>query len=304
MIKIMSQKRLWLGLGFVVLIGLCFYASAKLVRRYLATQPRAGADQYLQVDSLKRAYDLHVPSSYKSNQPVPLLIALHGTGGNGNVIKQQTGFNQLAEQKGFIVVYPDGVKQHWDARRGNQPETTNDVGFISALIDDLGNRYSIDRRRIYATGFSNGGTFTHRLACELSNTITAIAVVSATMPENLTSRCQAAKPIPVLLIHGTKDEAIPYATAGRGLLSVPDTFKYWSTHNRCSPLPKELPLTIPGIQTKTYGQCASQTSVVLHSIEGGGHEWAGSAAKATDAIANQFSASAVIWDFFNQYAGK
>ena len=303
MIKMIQQQRLWLGLGCAVLVGLCFYASAKLVQRYLATQPRSSASGYLQVGNLKRAYDLHVPASYKSNQPAPLLIALHGTGGNGNVMKQQTGFNQLAEQNGFIVVYPDGVKQHWDARRGNQPETTNDIGFISALIDDLGSRYSIDRRRIYAAGFSNGGTFTHRLACDLSDKITAIAVVSATMPANLTSRCQTTKPIPVLLIHGTKDEAIPYATAGRGLLSVPETFSYWSTHNRCSSLPKELPPTISGVQTKMYEQCANQASVILHSLQGGGHEWA-SEAKATDAIANQFSASAVIWDFFNHYSGK
>jgi polyhydroxybutyrate depolymerase len=303
MIKMMQQQRLWLGLACVVLVGISFYASAKLVRRYLANQPRSGASGYLQIGNFKRAYDLHVPAAYKSNQPAPLLIALHGTGGNGNAMKQQTGFNQLAEQKGFIVVYPDGVKQHWDARRGNQPETTNDVGFITALIDDLENRYSIDRRRIYATGFSNGGTFTYRLACELSDKIAAIAVVSATMPANLTSRCQTTKPLPVLLIHGTKDEAIPYATAGRGLLSVPDTFKYWSTHNRCSSLPKELPPTLSGVQTKTYGQCANQTSVVLHSIQGGGHEWA-SDAKAGDSIAKQFSASAVIWDFFNQYTSK
>ena len=303
MIKMMHQQRLWLGLGCAVLVGISFYAAAKLVRRYLATQPRSSANGYLQIGNLKRAYDLHVPASYNRNQPAPLLIALHGTGGNGNVMKQQTGFNQLAEQKGFIVVYPDGIKQHWDARRGNQPETTNDIGFISALIDDLGSRYSIDRHRIYAAGFSNGGTFTHRLACELSDKITAIAVVSATMPANLTSRCQAAKPVPVLLIHGTKDETIPYATAGRGLLSVPDTVKYWSTHNRCSSLPNESPLTISGVQTKTYGQCARQTSVVLHSIQGGGHEWA-SDAQASDSTTKQFSASEVIWDFFNQYISK
>jgi polyhydroxybutyrate depolymerase len=299
--KITKQTRLWLGISSVLLVGACLYASVKLVRGYQTAQPRSDADHYLQVNNLKRAYDLYVPSSYSANQPMPLVLAFHGVGGNGSLMEQQTGLNQLAEREGFIVVYPDAVNRHWDARRGSQPETTNDIGFISALIDDLDHRYAIDRRRVYATGFSNGGMFTHRLACDLGDKITAIATVSATIPENLSRICRSTKPTPVLLIHGTNDEAVPYATSSKGLLSAPETFKYWSGHNRCSsPAVLQASTGTSAVHVKTHQHCAKQTQVRLYSIQGGGHEWTGSEAKTPDPAiqADQFNTSKVIWNFF------
>ncbi|MDX2230873.1 MAG: alpha/beta fold hydrolase [Leptolyngbyaceae cyanobacterium bins.349] len=301
--KITKQNRLWLGLGSVAVVGVCLYASSKLVRRYMATLPRSNADHYLQVDNLKRAYDLYVPSSYNGDRPVPLVLALHGVGGDGSTMEQQTGFNQLAERDGFIVVYPDAVNRHWHSRRNSQPDPHNDIGFIATLIDDLSQRYSIDRRRIYATGFSNGGIMTHRLACELSDKVSAIAVVSAAIPEFVSRNCQSNQPISVLLIHGTKDDAIAYATPGGGLRSVPDTLKHWSDHNRCtSPIVQPSSAKTANVKVQTYKSCAKQTQVTLHSIQGGGHEWPRADSKTTNATTptHSFDASTVIWDFFQQ----
>jgi polyhydroxybutyrate depolymerase len=251
---------------------------------------------------------LHVPSSYNSKKPIPLVFAFHGIGGNGKAMKEQTGFNNIAEQAGFIVVYPDAINKHWDARRGGQPETTNDVGFISALIDDLGKNYTIDRSRIYATGFSNGGMFTHRLACELSDKIAAVAIVSATMPENLSRNCKPAKPISVLLMHGTNDQAIPYNTPGKALLSLADTVKYWSNHNRCSPqvVKESLPKT-PQMRLESYQQCTNQTNVRLYTIQGGEHSWPVAKSGTTDTPSKpseEINASAIIWDFLSKHSAK
>ena len=282
--------------------------AAKVIRAQLALQPRRDADGFLKVGNLKRAYNLHVPSSYNSKKPMPLVLAFHGVGANGKEMAKMTGFSQLAEQAGFIVVYPDAIRKHWDARRGNQPETTNDVGFISALIDDLGQRYTLDRDRIYVTGFSNGGTFAYRLACELSDKITAIAAVSATMPENVARTCQPVKPISVLLMHGTKDAVIPYGPPGRALLSVADTVKFWSTRNRCSPqvVKESLPKS-PHIRLETYQQCNNETTVRLYTIEGAEHGWGDTQSGTTGTPgkpSEETNASTIIWDFFSKNSAK
>lgn len=302
------KKQLLVGLGCAVLLGAGLFIAAKLIRAKLALLPRGDADGFLQVGNLKRAYDLHVPSSYNSQKPIPLVLAFHGVGASGKEMAKMTGFSQLAEQSGFIVVYPDAIRKHWDARRSSQPETTNDVGFISALIDDLVQRYTIDLRRIYVTGFSNGGTFAYRLACELSNKITAIAAISATMPENVSRTCQPVKPISVLLMHGTKDSVIPYGPPGRALLSLADTVKYWSTHNRCSPqvVKESLPKS-PHIRLETYQQCTNETTVTLYTIEGAEHGWGDTQSGTTGTPgkpSQETNASAIIWDFFSKHSAK
>lgn len=302
------KRHLVVGLGCAVLLGASLFMAAKLIRAKLALQPRRDADGFLQVGNLKRAYNLHVPSSYNSKKPIPLVLAFHGVGGNGKEMAKMTGLSQLAEQSGFIVVYPDAIRNHWDARRSSQPETTNDVGFISALIDDLRQRYTLDDRRIYVTGFSNGGTFAHRLACELSNKITAIAAISATMPENVSRTCQPVKPISVLLMHGTNDAIIPYGPPGKALLSLADTVKYWSTHNRCSPqvVKASLPKS-PHIRRETYQQCNNETTVTLYTIEGAEHGWGDSQSGTTGTPgkpSQEANASTIIWDFFSKHSAK
>ena len=302
------KKQLLVGLGCAVLLGAGLFIAAKFIRAKLALLPRRDADGFLQVGNLKRAYDLHVPSSYNSQKPIPLVLAFHGVGASGKTMAEMTGLSQLAEQSGFIVVYPDAIRKHWDARRGSQPETTNDVGFISALIDDLGQRYTLDRRRIYVTGFSNGGTFAFRVACELSNKITAFAAISATMPENVSRTCKPVKPMSVLLMHGTKDSVIPYGPPGRALLSLADTVKYWTSHNRCSPqvVKESLPKS-PHIRLETYQQCTDQTTVKLYTIEGADHGWGDTPSGTTGTPgkpSQENNASVIIWDFFSKHSAK
>lgn len=305
--------QLWVGLGFIP-FGLLRKVrsflftrlkSAELKSSKPASLPRTDADGSLQVGDRTRYYDLHVPSSYIKGQSLPLVLVFHGAGGDGRAMQQLTGFSQLAEQEKFLVVYPDAIDKHWDARRRVQPETKNDIGFISALIEQLEQDYTLDRNRIYVTGFSNGGMFAHRVACELSDKIAAGAVVAATMPENLSRISQPSQPVSMLLIHGTDDPAVPYGSGGKALLSVADTVKYWVAHNHCTVQQSQEVLSAnSGVRLEAYKQSSNQTTVMLYTIEGGSHAWPNSSSGSgtPSRPSHSIDASTIIWDFFSKHS--
>ena len=147
-------------------------------------------------DNLKRTFNIHIPSFYNKSVQVPLVIALHGRGGNGwsMILLTRKGFNKLADKDGFIMVYPDGIELNWNDGRMDEEandrahrENIDDVGFISALIDTMIKDYNINPKRVYVTGISNGAIMSYRLACELSHKITAIAPVDGNIPVMLYS---------------------------------------------------------------------------------------------------------------------
>ncbi|MCB9248770.1 MAG: hypothetical protein H6613_09605 [Ignavibacteriales bacterium] len=117
--------------------------------------------------------------------------------------------NEVADTAGFIVVYPNAVLTAWSCGINLTAGHVNDVGFIDALLDTLANNYSIDEERIYCCGFSLGGFMSHRLACQLSNRIAAIADVAGSIAQDFTTNITTAHPMPVLKFHGT-DQIIPY----------------------------------------------------------------------------------------------
>lgn len=274
----------------------------------------------IQSGGLERTYLVHVPPVSGKTRSLPLLIALHGGGGTGQSMVTLTlgGLNTLADKEGFIVVYPDGVEKQWnDGREGDftraHREKIDDVGFISALIDHLAQKHEIDSQRVYATGISNGAMMSYRLACELSHKIAAVTPVCGAMPLDLVSRCSPAKPISVLVISGTEDRLVPWdggsVIGGRGrILSVPDSVKYWVTHNQCSATPVITmeadtdPQDGTRVRKEVYGQGKDGTEVILYAIEGGGHTWPGGYQYLPEAAIGRTSrdidANTVIWDFF------
>lgn len=279
------------------------------------------AHNSLIVDGLKRTYSIHVPFSYNGN-PIPLVIALHGGGGSAEKMASLTDFNALSDQKGFIVVYPEGVENHWnDGRKLQQYKThrenIDDIKFISVLIDHLAEEYSIDESRIYATGISNGAMMSCRLACELPGKIAAIAMVAGGMPEELSSYCIPSESISVLVMNGTEDPLILWEggeiTAGRqslgSTLSVSETVQFWVDHNKCLPpvitwLP-DLQDDGTRVRKEEYGQGENGTEVILYAIEGGGHTWPGGPQYASEYIISRtcydINASEVIWWFFSEH---
>ena len=259
-----------------------------------------------------RTYYLHTPKSYKPGRQMPLVLMFHGSHGSGNSIANVTRFNDLADKRGFIAVYPNGIDHYWrDASDGSS--AVNDVSFVTALIKHLEEIRSIDRQRIYATGFSNGGMLTQTLACKLSDRIAAFASVAGTLPANLASDCKPKVPVSVLMINGTGDRAVPYRGGriggiGREVVSIPQTVDLWQQHDGCASKVMQLPHKIAhnpdGVEISRYLGCRGGSEVVLVTVKQGGHAWPGSASQDVGQYRGNISginASQVIWDFFQRH---
>lgn len=286
----------------------------------LPTAPAEGAAVGRSIESggLQRTFVLHAPSSLRADGPTALVIVLHGGGGTGWGIERSTGFSQMADRYGFVVVYPDAVERNWNDGRGDlqirsQREGIDDVGFISAVITQVSREYSIDPRRVFATGISNGGFMSQMLAARLADRIVAIAPVAAGMGPAVAASLQPSAPVSVLVMNGTADPLVPY-TGGlvvrtRGeTISTDEIIRKWVTANHCAGVPvvSQLPDTDPSDGTRVtktaYLECAQRSVVILYRIEGGGHTWPGGRQYLPRAIVGRVSrdidASGVIWAFF------
>jgi len=172
----------------------------------------AQVDSVITVDGMERSYTVYVPQNYDEAVASPLVIVLHGSGGNGATSMVTTEFASLSETNGTILVYPNGYNLHWDFLDKNEyapdADVADDVLFINTLIDELASNYNIDRSRIYVTGISSGGYMALRLMCELP--IAGVAIISATATPELANHCLSLeKPIDTLIILGTEDSSFP-----------------------------------------------------------------------------------------------
>ena len=156
--------------------------------------------------SSKRTYILHVPPTYSTATTVPLMIALHGRTWTASSFRELSQLDQVADSKNFIIAYPDGEGTMWNAGNCCSTIGTDDVTLISGMIDSISSKYNIDKTRVWALGWSNGGMMAYRLACELSEKVTAIAIGGAVFA---TDSCKPAKPVSVFAIHGTDDQTLP-----------------------------------------------------------------------------------------------
>jgi len=274
----------------------------------------------LSVDGRARSYLVHVPPQYRSDQPVPVVLAFHGGGSNAEQMVRFCGLNEKADQEGFVVVYPNGTGRNeriltWNG--GNccayaMRNAVDDVGFVRALLDDLGKVLAVDRKRVFATGMSNGAIMAYRLASELSDRIAAIAPVAGPMG---TARCHPKRPVPVIHFHGTGDQYAPFH-GGQGSKSISPTFFYsvehsiraWVQANGCpeTPVVTELPDKADDgmrVRRKTYGPGKQGSEVVLVEIDNGGHTWPGRepllarlGPSTKDICAND-----LMWEFFTRH---
>ncbi len=243
----------------------------------------------LRVGDRTRSFAYYAPAEVTAHPP--LLIAMHGSGGSGDKLRWQTGygFDRLADAHGFVVVYPDGYEGHWNNCLKAAPFSArklhvDDIAFIRALIDHFHSTWGVDRARVFATGHSNGGQMSYRLALELPDEIRAVAAISASLavPENLDCR-ESGKPVPVLIMNGTDDPINPYG-GGRvsifGLVelgcvrSSVDTAAYFASLGAISvsPVTERLPGGDDGlwVERSTWGSPGT-LEVVLDTIHGGGH---------------------------------
>lgn len=261
-----------------------------------------------------RSYILRIaPGLIERGQKLPLVLVLHGGGGNAEITERMTGFTTKAAKEGFIVVYPEGSSRlkdkllTWNAGHccgyalNNQ---VDDVGFISALIDKLIKDYPVDPKRVYATGISNGGMMSHRLGIELSHKIAAIApVVAAVFGDEKTP----AQPVSALMINGMLDKSVPYqggppggrfpkAWDGTPVKPASAQGEFWTKANGCTaPTTEER----GSVLSQRY-RCAKGKAVELILLKDTGHTWPGGQRgfRGADDPGTTLNATEVIWAFF------
>ncbi|WP_018599882.1 PHB depolymerase family esterase [Mycobacterium sp. 155] len=278
--------------------------------------PTSWAAAQIDYGGLARSYELHVPAGV--DHPSGLVVNLHAAGATGRDQAALTHYDAVADAHGFIVVYPDGIDLSWaDGRGASVPDRQgiDDVGFISALVEQLVADYQVDRGRVFATGLSAGGFMANRLACDRPDLFAAIAPVGGTL--GIDVGCNPSRPVSVLATDGTADPIVPFdggAMTGRGgasdILSAPALVDRWRQVNDCPGVPaqEDLPATGDGTSTQrmTYAPCAQGTAVVFMRVDGGGHTWPGAPeilpVQAVGPASHGFDASEESWQFFDSHA--
>jgi polyhydroxybutyrate depolymerase len=259
---------------------------------------------------MRRTYLLHVPEKLGANAAAPLVLVFHGGGSHAATMPPFTRFDALADRHGFIVAYPEGVNSHWNDTRGLSP--ADDVAFVRTLMADVQRSFRVDARRMYATGISNGGFFSIRLACDLSRELAAVAAVAATMPETLVPACRPTAPVSVMFVVGTDD---PLVSIDGGVIarrngrnvSLRAAVDFWTHVNHMSQPPSaaELPDRLADgthVRQRVYRTPTGSAEVVVYTVEGGGHTWPGGSQYLPVALVGRTSANLdateAIWAFF------
>ena len=254
-------------------------------------------------DEIPREYTVYVPENYNHSIPTPILFAFHGFGGSNNYIMNSAGFNEIADEENFIVVYPQGslilnLFAHWNVGGFTQISNTDDVAFVDYLISSLSQMYNINLDRVYATGMSNGGFMSFLLACQLSNKIAAIASVTGSMTTQTLNECDPQREVPILQIHGTNDPIVPYNGIQEWNTPIDNVLDYWVLNNQCSPNPEINDLEDINndngftVQEIIYNNGLNGSIVKHFKVNGGTHVWFQD---------EDINSSSLIWEFFSNY---
>lgn len=245
-----------------------------------------------------RTYTVHIPAMYKPDHPEAVVLVFHGHGGSATDTDAASGFSELAEQRGFIAVSPQGLLDDdglpfW-ASIGPIDYGIDDALFVSDLLTKLQTGFCVDPRRIYATGFSNGGGMSGFLACKMAGRIAAFAPISGNYYA-LPDGCHPGRAVPILEIHGTADAIVPYQGISARenpswpLPSVAQWLQDWATRDGCTKGPVTFlqKSTVAGMQ---WTNCQKNATIVHYRVEGGGHD--------VPSSLGDRSTVATLWDFF------
>ncbi len=256
-------------------------------------------------DGRDRSYQVHTPQQLDG--PAPIVLVLHGGGGNATGTRDSLGFDTLADEHGFVAVYPNGTGKRffgklfgtWNSDDvccgAAHDEGVDDVAFLQQLIDVVATEHGGDAEHVFATGISNGGDMSHRLACELADRIDAIVPVGAPV---VIERCAPVRPVPVKIVHGTADPCALYdggevcggcwtqaveEISGQEAEGDSDTFPCqavpaqaagWRARNGCGET-ATASATTGAATCETFAEGCAGAEVELCTIEGGGHTWPG-----------------------------
>jgi polyhydroxybutyrate depolymerase len=266
----------------------------------------------------ERCYLLHVPEALDTSRPVMVVLSLHGFSSRPEGQVYLTGWDEIADREGFIVVFPQGTRLpiRWNATSLPGPEAADDVHYIRDVLADLEQLFAIDPSRIYVNGMSNGGAMTHRLACEMADVFAAAGVVAGPIID-LPSGCNPARPIPIIGFYGTDDPLVAYeggflseASARRmfrveasraRLYSAQAWAAGWAERNGCR---LDGAILGPGADVSAiyYSGCRDDGQVILYTVHGGGHTWPGGPdLPFLGATTQTISASELMLEFFREH---
>jgi polyhydroxybutyrate depolymerase len=280
-------------------IGLVLLTAAAPV---LAQQ--GDVEHSLAVGSSTRTYLLHVPAGAPAG-PLPLVVVFHGGGGNARNGARMSGMDAKADEGKFVAAYPNGsgpmagtllTWNTWQCCGYALDNHIDDVAFVRAMVEDIARGQSIDRKRIFATGMSNGGMMTYRVGCEMADVFAAIAPVAGALD---TESCKPSRPVSIVVFHGKADDRIrfeggvPLKSADfrhtRNDKPVSYAIDFWKRENRCEATASRD--RKGNVNHEAYACGATSTAVELYAIDGHGHAWPHGEISATD----------LMWDFFTRH---
>mgnify|MGYP001451115048 FL=1 len=275
------------------------------------------ANYSLNHNGLDREYILYIPPNIESRTNLPVIFNFHGYQGRANQFFNMTDLIDIANENGVVLVYPqgaplDGGPSHWNAAPLNSStpsfvnkSNVNDLEFFFNLLDDVNQNNILDLNRVYAIGYSNGGMFSHFLACNTENIFAAIGDVAGTMLLDTYNNCNPSSPVPVLKIHGTSDNVVSYnGFAQAGFKTVDDVINFWKTNNKSN---EQFILNNfvssswanymgpVNFEKYTYESNENDSEVILYKMLGGGHWWDYS-------LDNDLRTSSLLWDFFSKHS--
>jgi len=283
----------------------------------------------IRVGELDRHYTVHVPPAYDGRHAVPVVVMLHGGGGRSQGAAAETGWNAKADAVGCLAVYPNAMARDpaQPASFGRNPQLWNDgsarfyaadkapddVAFLNAMLDDVAAKFSVDARRVFLAGFSNGASMAFRFGAAASGRIAAVAPVAGTC---WAQPLQVARPISLCYIAGTADALnpleggvpqLPGASAQvRGTPKPPVrvSIAKWASAVGCPALPTTTQ-EANGVRRETYGPGRNGAEVIFVTVEGLGHTWAGGKSLLPEFMvgkqSSKLQATDFLWDFFQKH---
>lgn len=253
-----------------------------------------------------RFVHVHVPPAYAPTKPTPVVLDFHGFTSDGLQQAAYAGMIRKSDEAGFIAVHGEGIgsQQSWNAGACCGEAMTSkvdDVALVRAILDELEAKLCVDTKRVFATGMSNGGFLSHRLACELSDRIAAVAPVAGVLG---VPTCTPTRPVPVMHFHGTYDPLVPYAGVDDGqrkFPSVPDTIDGWAKRDGCTDVARKT-VERDDVVCTTRDKCAGGAEVTLCTVTGGGHTWPGAIPiPAMGHTTQAIRATDAMWEFFQRH---
>jgi polyhydroxybutyrate depolymerase len=239
--------------------------------------------QNIQFGGTARSYILHVPASYTGKTAVPLVLDFHGILLNDSIQESISGWQAKSDKEGFIVAWPNGIDTAWNVGPCcTTSRTVDDVGFAKAVVNQIAGQTCVDKKRVYATGYSMGGGMSLDLACNAADLFAAVAPAAFDLmdPTKNDWPCKPSRPITVVDFRSTGDAIVPYnggpTNPPNGLpivvtfLGAVKTFQTFAQLDQCTGSPTDDSALGAGCQT--YKECAAGVQLTLCTKQGGGHD--------------------------------